>query len=102
MGIKWLSDLKEAAQFWATSSVNGWTTSEIGLKWLTEVFDLETRNKDFNRRRLLIMDGHASHVNFQFLQACDERRISFIIFPPHSTHRLQPLDVGIFSPLSTA
>jgi DDE superfamily endonuclease len=25
-----------------------------------------------------------------------------VIFPPHSTHRLQPLDVGIFSPLSAA
>ena len=25
-----------------------------------------------------------------------------MILPPHSTHRLQPLDVGIFSPLATA
>ena len=25
-----------------------------------------------------------------------------MILPPHSTHRLQPLDVGLFQPLSTA
>ena len=102
VGSNWLADLTDSAKFWATTSVNGWTTSDIGLKWLTEVFDPETRHKDFNRRRLLIMDGHASHVNFKFLKACDERRISVLIFPPHSTHRLQPLDVGILSPLSTA
>jgi hypothetical protein len=29
-------------------------------------------------------------------------RIILLILPPHTTHRLQPLDVGLFQPLSTA
>ena len=33
---------------------------------------------------------------------CDEHIILLGILPPHSTHRLQPLDVTIFSPLATA
>ena len=37
-----------------------------------------------------------------FLNKCDELRILVLILPPHSTHRLQPLDVGVFQPLSTA
>jgi len=37
-----------------------------------------------------------------FLNKCDELRILVLILPPHSTHRLQPLDVGLFQPLSTA
>ena len=44
------------------------------------------------RKRLLIVDGHSSHVNMKFL---------VLILPPHSTHRLQPLDVSLFSPLAT-
>lgn len=32
----------------------------------------------------------------------DKHRIIVLVLPPHSTHRLQPLDVGLFSPLSRA
>jgi hypothetical protein len=38
----------------------------------------------------------------KFLDAADQLRIIVHIMPPHSTHRLQPLDVGLFSPLATA
>ena len=37
-----------------------------------------------------------------FLEFADSRRIIVMILPAHSTHRLQPLDVGLFSPLATA
>jgi hypothetical protein len=67
-----------------------------------QVFDRHTRRLAGNRRRLLIVDGHSSHVNIAFLNKCDELRILVLILPPHSTYRLQPLDVGLFGPLSTA
>ncbi len=38
----------------------------------------------------------------RFVEACDQLRILLLILPPHSTHWLQPLDVGLFSPLSTS
>ena len=37
-----------------------------------------------------------------FIQYCDKNKILLAIFPPHSTHTLQPLDVSMFKPLSTA
>ncbi|KJZ68687.1 hypothetical protein HIM_11922 [Hirsutella minnesotensis 3608] len=37
-----------------------------------------------------------------FLEWCDQHRIIVAVFPPHSTHRLQPLDVSLFGPLSIA
>jgi DDE superfamily endonuclease len=37
-----------------------------------------------------------------FLDKCDQLRIIVLILPPHSTHRLQPLDVSLFQPLATA
>src|SRR3954454_7410987 len=37
-----------------------------------------------------------------FLDWADKHRVIVHIMPPHSTHKLQPLDVGLFGPLSTA
>jgi hypothetical protein len=38
----------------------------------------------------------------RFLDVADRERILVHRFPAHSTHRLQPLDIGVFGPLSTA
>ena len=37
-----------------------------------------------------------------FIDWADRHRIIVMILPPHTTHRLQPLDVGMFQALSTA
>jgi hypothetical protein len=37
----------------------------------------------------------------RFIDYADANRILLAVLPPHSTHRLQPLDVGLFSPLTT-
>jgi hypothetical protein len=66
------------------------------------VFEPNTRLKRANIKRLLIVDGHNSHINLRFISWAVERGIFILILPPHSTHRLQPLDVNCFSPLSIA
>lgn len=45
------------------------------------------------------MDGHVSHMTWEFFDFCLSHKIVPIFLPPHSTHQLQPLDVGLFSPL---
>jgi hypothetical protein len=37
----------------------------------------------------------------RFINYADANRILLAVLPPYSTHRLQPLDVGLFSPLAT-
>ena len=37
----------------------------------------------------------------KFINKCDELRILLFILPPHSTHRLQPLNVSLFAPLAS-
>jgi hypothetical protein len=51
---------------------------------------------------LLILDSHGSHITIQFIKYYNKNRILLAIFPAHSTHTLQPLDVAIFAPLSKA
>jgi hypothetical protein len=51
---------------------------------------------------LLILDGHESHYSDEFEEYCKENNIITLCMPPHSSHILQPLDVGCFSPLKKA
>lgn len=41
------------------------------------------------------------HVSLDAINFCRENHIIMLGFPPHTTHRLQPLDVAIFGPLKT-
>ena len=48
------------------------------------------------------MDDHSTHIeNYEFIQYAIDHNIHLICLRAHSSHILQPLDVGIFSPLST-
>jgi hypothetical protein len=84
------------------SSPSGWTNNNIGLAWLKQVFDRSTKLKAGRSYRLLILDGHGSHLTMDFIEYCDCNQILLAIYPPHSTHTLQPLDVVMFKPLSSA
>lgn len=99
----WLDDFDTSAHhaFFACSK-NGWSDDTLGLNWLQNVFDRFTKAKTTARdRRLLIVDGHNSHVNLPFIEYANNNRIILAVLPPNSTHRLQPLDIGMFSPLAT-
>lgn len=97
----WLEDFAEGEEAFFATSENGWTTDDLGLQWLSRVFEPCTKAKGSRGRRLLLVDGHSSHVNMKFLEYADAHRIIVQILPPHTTHRLQPLDVSLFAPLST-
>jgi hypothetical protein len=45
---------------------------------------------------MLIFDGHGSHLSDEFLLFAWEKKILPFLFPAHTTHLLQPLDVGVF------
>lgn len=99
----WLDDYQEDEECYFTSSPSGWTNDELAMEWLTKVFDRATKAKArFGRDpRLLFLDGHGSHINLKFLDWCDKHNIQICAYPPHTTHRLQPLDVSLFAPLAT-
>ena len=95
----WLEDWSVDQQAFFAVSFNGWSCDLLGLNWLERVFERCTKHMG-HRRRLLVADGHSSHVNMKFINKCDELRILLMILPSHTTHRLQPLDVSMFAPLA--
>jgi hypothetical protein len=61
--------------------------------------DYVIRPKEEQVFRLLIIDGFSGHTTIEFLEYCIKYDIIVGIFPPHSTHLLQPLDRGVFQPM---
>jgi hypothetical protein len=98
----WVADFKEGDKAYFATSPNGWSSNELGLLWLEKVFHRHTKDKASNRWRLLLVDGHSSHVNMKFINWANHHRIIIMVLPPHLMHRLQPLDVSLFSPLAIA
>src|SRR5271154_2930098 len=82
-------------------NTKGWTSNVHGLQWLRSVFEAETREKANGKPRLLICDGHDSHITASWIAHCMRNNIILMVLPPHSSHLTQPLDVGVFKPLKT-
>ena len=99
----WVADIEAGTHpIHVASSPTGWTNNDIGLAWLEQVFNRYTKPKARRSYRLLIVDGHGSHLTQDFIDYCDQNRIILAVLPPHSTQTLQPLDVVCFKPLSSA
>ena len=83
-------------------SENGYNDSKISLEWLTRVFDPQTNGIANQRPRVLICDGFGTHETLEVLEFCFENNILLCRLPSHTSHKLQPCDVGVFAPLKTA
>ncbi|KAH8913926.1 DDE-domain-containing protein, partial [Atractiella rhizophila] len=91
----WVEDPIKNAHYCVSPS--GWTDDKKRLDWL-KIWEEETRQDD-GKWRLLLMDGHGSHLTIDFLQyALDHHVLPFCLIP-HTTHLVQPLDVALFSSL---
>lgn len=51
---------------------------------------------------LIIYDNHESHLSINVLNVAKENGVTILTVPPHSTNKLQPLDVGLFKPFNLA
>jgi hypothetical protein len=98
----WLPKPMPEGWMWAANT-SGWTNNFHGMKWI-EHFESVTRKQlqSPDEYRLLLCNGHDSHVSADFVSFCIQHRIDLILLPPHSSHLLQPLDVGVFSSLKRA
>ena len=83
-------------RFYFTTSQNGWTSNDVCLTWLREIF-IPLTACDAGIPRLLLVDNHGSHITVDFMRICFENSIYLFYLIPHSSHVLQPLDLSCFS-----
>ena len=74
------------------SSESGWMNGNIFIKW----FNFFVENIPPSRPVLLIMDGHGSHISIELIELARANGIHLLCLPSHTSHLLQPLDVGVF------
>ena len=95
----WYHDLKP---YWRIGiSDNGWTTNIVGITWLKHFIE-QIKERRVGAYVLLIIDGHESHKSLALQNLCEENKFITLCMLPHSSHVLQPLDVGCFAPLKWA
>lgn len=90
----WFEDAAPGVSF--ASSDSGWINDKIFLSW----FDLFVKFVDTKRqptqKALLIFDGHSSHITIELVKKAALNNILLLQLPPHTTHRVQPLDLSCF------
>ena len=78
---------------------NGWMTIDLFTDWLSHFIQYSKPDKE--KPLLLILDGHVSHTqNLKALEMAREAGVILLSLPSHTTHRMQPLDIAFFRPLS--
>lgn len=78
-------------------SDSSFITSDLFLLWIQHFKDHVKPTQE--EPVLLILDNHSSHCTLAAVNFCRENHIVLLSLPPHSSHRMQPLDRCFFSPL---
>ena len=79
-------------------SSNGWMNRELFSGWFTKHF---IPHASSSRPLLLLLDGHMSHYSPDMIKMAAAQKVILCALPPNTTHLLQPLDKGCFSPLKS-
>ena len=77
----------------------GWMKAEQFLKFVKYFVSHVKPSKE--RPVVLLLDNHDSHLSIAALDYCKENGVTVLSFPPHCSHKLQPLDRSVFGPLKT-
>ena len=54
-----------------------------------------------NDEHLIIFDNHESDISPKLISEAKNHRTHFLMIPPHTSHKLQPLDRSVFGPFKT-
>jgi hypothetical protein len=79
------------------TSEKGFTTNEITVKWLQHYIKYSDAGPN-SQWKLLIIDNHGSHATPEFITLANYNHILPYPLIPHSSHFMQPCDVGLFGP----
>ncbi|KAF6527785.1 hypothetical protein HZS61_008087 [Fusarium oxysporum f. sp. conglutinans] len=97
-----LNEFELIADWHYITSPNGWTDNHIALEWLKDVYLPQTEPRDASDARLIILDGHGSHAQDEWMATCFLNNVYCCYLPAHCSHGLQPLDNGIFNVIKGA
>lgn len=75
---------------------SGWVTDQEFFQFMQHF--IKYVKPSIDHRILLVLDNHSSHLHVETLNLAKDNGIVMLSFPPHCSHKLQPLDVSVFGP----
>lgn len=79
------------------ASPSGWNAPELFVMWMRH-FIKHACPRNI-QPTLLIVDNPESHISLETITLANKNNIVLLTLPPHTSHRLQPLDKGVDGPL---
>ena len=79
-----------------TAHISGWSIANIFVQFLKHFIHRVKCTVD--QKILLVLDNHESHISIEAITLAKKHGIIMLTFPPHTSHKLQPLDRGVFGP----
>ena len=79
---------------------SGWINAELFTTWITHFIKHSGAPQD--NKVLVILDNHESHLSIETHDFCCKNAVIMISLLPLTSHRLQLLDVTVFSSLKVA
>jgi len=70
--------------------------SAIIFEWVKNFIEETATLPKGNQYLLLILDGYSPHLQFRNLDLFPKSNIIVLVFPSHTSHELQPLEVTVF------
>ncbi|XP_055623220.1 uncharacterized protein LOC129766658 [Toxorhynchites rutilus septentrionalis] len=81
-------------------NASGYMTVEIFNEWFDHFLEHVKPSEDSTA--LLIIDDHSSHTkNLAFTEKARANFVKVLVLPPHTSNKLQPLDVSFMAPFKT-
>lgn len=79
---------------------SGWIQSDLFTEWFKHFIKHVEPRPD--NPAVLVLDGHFTHTrNIDVINLGRENHVDIVCLPPHSSHKMQPLDLSFMSPFKT-
>ncbi|XP_054259387.1 uncharacterized protein LOC128984126 [Macrosteles quadrilineatus] len=79
---------------------SGWMTQDNFIQFLDHFVKHVKCSKE--NKVLMLMDNSETHISLDIIDLAKKSGIILLTFPPHTSHRLQPLDVAVYAPFKGA
>uniref|UniRef100_H2YBW1 DDE-1 domain-containing protein n=1 Tax=Ciona savignyi TaxID=51511 RepID=H2YBW1_CIOSA len=78
---------------------SGWMNTDLFVDTLLHF--VKHMNSSKENPSVLVMDNHQSHLLYDVITLAREHGVNIVTFPPHCSHRMQPLDVSVYGPFKS-
>lgn len=80
-----------------SANPSGWMKEEQFIQYAKHFVTHTKSSKE--RPTVLLLDNHESHLSIEALDFLKNNGVTVLSFPPHCSHKLQPLDRSVYGPL---